>query len=165
MSKTLENPPETDETLDILLPDKRLVIGGEAITMRELRFGELMKFGEEIQLLADAFSVMPEEQLSGADGIDQLVVLLVQHQWAVMPMVSECCDKPLAWIEHLSLNEGIELMVVWWMANKDFFFQRRARKQLAALQAAQQQAGDTSLPSSSAPATTSETLLTTPPVS
>lgn len=165
MSKTPENTPEHDESLNILVPDKHLVIGGEAITMRELRFGELMKFGEEIRILADAFSEMPEEQLSGTDGIDQLLTLLVHHQWAVMPMVSACSGKPLAWIESLSLNEGIELMVVWWMANKDFFFQRRARKQLAELQAAQQPAGDTSLPCSSAPATTSETLLTTPPAS
>lgn len=165
MTNTPEKTPEIDETLDILVPDKRFTINGEPITMREMRFGDLMRFGEEIHTVAQAFTQMTDAELNGPEGIDRLMHSLMQHQWAVLPMTAECCGKPKEWIEALSLNDGMDLMLLWWMTNKDFFIQRRARKQLAELQAAQAQAGDTSSPSSSAPATTSESLSTTPPAS
>ncbi|MBB3103800.1 DUF6631 family protein [Azomonas macrocytogenes] len=160
MEKTAKQP-DVESDLDILNPDKHLTIAGEKIVMRELRFGQLMEFGVELKAVSDDFSALADQELEGDAGIDRLLDILFENKWAVMPLVSACCDKPVEWIDGLTQQEGQDLLIIWWLANNSFFVNRRVRKQLAQ----RRQGGESSLPPSSPEVIDSATSSATPSAS
>lgn len=133
------------DDLDVLAPDRQIVVGGETLTVRELRFGEQLAHHATLAALADA--LRPAVESPGADGLTVILDALARHADGIMPIVALSCGKSTEWVSALSGEEGEALLAAFWTANRGFFMRRLLRA--AIMQQAFAAAGRTSSPSSS----------------
>ncbi len=130
MAKRLEpqntRNAEGEEDLAILHPDRQIVVAGTAITVREFRFAESLRIrhltAPIIQSLYEAFKL--RENLN----YDQVVDVLAQHAPLVTELIAVAADRDPAWVRALHPADGDELMLLWWVVNKDFFVKAASRR-------------------------------------
>ncbi|MDR1850240.1 MAG: hypothetical protein LBQ75_09380 [Zoogloeaceae bacterium] len=140
----MQSPGEADD-LAVLFPDVAVEIAGETLTMRELRFGEQLKYHAILARVADALKPAAQSQ----DALNLILDALAEEHDAILTLVSVCCGKPVEWIQGLSSQDGERLLSEWWVANHGFFVRRVARATLAGAWAANHARaadGDASLP-------------------
>jgi hypothetical protein len=116
----------TDE-IDVLMPDREVVIGDETVTVREYRFRE----GMEVAARAHAFmqdlgSLFLQESGAPVEHVelDALQDLFAQHAETVTWLIAKAIDKPPAWLDTISDEHGMSLMHTWWSVNQPFFTRR-----------------------------------------
>lgn len=111
----------TDE-LQILHPERQLTLGGEAVTVRE--YGNL----EWLRLLVRAeplvAAIAAALQASSAPTYEQALAVIAEHADALLPLVAQAADRPLAWIDQLPAGDVELLLMTWWGVNAHFFVQR-----------------------------------------
>lgn len=145
---------ESDD-LDVLHPERRLVIAGRDITVREYAFTE----GLRLQTLARPFTEGLYALLTAdaAVSFERVLGLIGDHYEAVLELVAISANVEQRWLDSLGDEDGNLLLMAWWGACGPFFLRsavRRlqvARQEQAALQrivqaAAQRSAGATSTP-------------------
>jgi hypothetical protein len=136
------------DDLSVLVPDVAIEIGGEKLTVRELRFGEQIRHAGALRAIAAAIE---DDLRESADPVRLLDALAARGQDFLM-LAGLACGKPAAWIEALSGEDGEALSIAFWQANQGFFLRRLVVYPAAAAMAAAQ-AGLASSPPSSATAT------------
>ena len=149
---------DKDDDLAVLFPDVQLRIGGQEITVRELRFAQQIQFNAELAALADELSQAANVYEASPDAINTLLDVLMSHWPSLQNLVATSVEQDVAWIEALSGDEGEALLMTWWTVNRGFFVRRLMRPNLvkAAL------AGDVSLLRSSDTDTQTANSETTP---
>lgn len=137
--------------LEVLHPDREVVIAGRGVMVREYGFIEGAKLAPLIKPLTDALHGL----IADADappGFDAIAFVMAEHIDAVVQLVATAADVEPEWITGLSDQDGDFLMQVWWQTNAHFFIRRVLRK-AAQEKVARRLAGGVSTPPSSAPAT------------
>jgi hypothetical protein len=142
--------PACDD-LEILAPDREIVIGGEKITVHELTFGEQLKHGVALKALADAVLPRIDERMAATTQGQEVTLALdafAENREAVIDLVAVSSGLSRERVESLRPAEGEALFVAFWEANHGFFIRRLVRglppERLAVL------VGGASLPASSA---------------
>ncbi|GHU34230.1 hypothetical protein AGMMS50256_27560 [Betaproteobacteria bacterium] len=137
--------PAADD-LSVLLPEHEIVIGGESVTVRELNFGEQLKYGPV--LAAFTHAIKPAFDVPVEEGWTLILDALAVHHEQLIALVALCCGRDRAFIDALTGEDGETLLLTWWMVNKDFFIRRLTRPLLVKAMAARSnaQAGAKSSP-------------------
>jgi hypothetical protein len=131
-----------------------ITLAGEAVTARELRFGEQLKYWREFSEVTAELAVAAKE-----DDPDAILSAFVACHDSFMTLLSASTGKPPAFIEDLRGAEAEALLGAFWSANQGFFLRRlmaelrKAAAKPAEKSAARATAGDASSPPSSATAT------------
>lgn len=149
---------DKSDELAVLFPDVPMRIGGQDLTVRELRFAQQIQFNAELAALADELSQAANVYEASPGAINTLLDVLINHWPNLKQLVAASIEQDVTWIEALSGDEGEALLMTWWTVNRGFFVRRLMRPNLvkAAL------AGDVSLLRSSSTDTQEANLETTP---
>ncbi|HHM6772743.1 TPA: DUF6631 family protein [Pseudomonas aeruginosa] len=159
-------PQEPDNSLEVLLPDRQLTVGGIEVTVRELSFREQLANNYLLAPMADALSAIPAEQLEGLDSINVIYDALALYADSLSELLAISCGQSVEWVDALPAADGEALVLTWWMANSGFFVRRLWRPRLLARAKGQSQLpGDESSQTSSAPGTPVNPSATTPAAS
>lgn len=151
---------EAQEELEILLPDGTLTVGQEEVEVRELRFGETLRYAVEIRELVEAL-----EGLQAAEPGDELVLFdaaLAGHWQAVLTLVAASTGRAREWIEALGDEDGQRLVYAWWAVNAGFFVRRLVARRMARSAPAPTSSATARSSSSSSPPATDATRRTSP---
>lgn len=126
IKRTAPTPPasrrtEEPDDLAVLFPDVELEIGGENITVRELRFGEQLRYAPPLARVHEAVKgVFASPAMDVAEIIDALAAC----QDDIAALVLAATGKDRAWLDALSGAEGEALLAAFWSANRGFFLRR-----------------------------------------
>ena len=116
-------PPRPDNELDVLHPQRHLVIGGgRKVVVREYGHIEWLRLLPQAEPLVAAIAAALD---SGRDPTyEQALACLVQHIDALAPLVAQAAD--LDDDSHAALNpeDGERLLMTWWGVNGRFFVAR-----------------------------------------
>lgn len=114
----MNDKPQADE-LDILHPERDLVIAGETVTVREIGFAASLRLDQCMAPMIRAFIDLradPEPY--------DLAALFGAHPDAWLDFVAATCGKPRAWVEALGDEDGQRLSMTAWTVNSGFFLRR-----------------------------------------
>jgi hypothetical protein len=138
-----EKPADADE-LAVLVPDVEITVGGQKITVRELRFGEQVRHAGALAAIVAA--MLPNQKDGkGALFLDALPVCGKE----LFTLLAVATGQSEAWVEALSSEDGDQLLLAFWETNRRFFG-RRLAVLLDAAEIAAALAGAASSPPSSA---------------
>lgn len=151
----------SDESQDaeVLFPDREVSVGGETVTVREFRFGELGRVTPIARPLLDALGAIA----GGVDPADDLGLwesIVAEHHDACVELIAISTGRPASWVRGLIDGDGQALMMTFWAVNASFFLRRLVSRELQR-RAAGRSASSTSSRPSSAP-DTAETPPTSP---
>lgn len=150
--------------LDVLFPDRSLpLIGGKAVTVRELRFEEQIQHHALLSRITEDLAAMPLDALESAAGVNLVLDVVFGHWPSLRPLVALSVGESEEWVSDLSGEDGETLVLVWWSVNQGFFIRRLLRPAIA--QRALHRAGEKSSPPSSSTDTDAPNSGNTPPVS
>lgn len=173
MARKLERQVPADsgaDDLEILHPERVVVIGGRTVTVREYGFVEGLRLRPLMQGLLDGL-----HQLT-ADGqeltLEGVLGLVSAELEPVLELVTIAAGVERGWLDELNDADGQLLLLAWWGANGPFFVRQLQTRLLTELLARQHRArlvagsaGVTSTPPSSATATIPTGSATTPSAS
>jgi hypothetical protein len=153
--KGAEKLPPAGHDLEVLFPDITVEIGiadgsKEKINMRELRFGEQIKYASELaRVLAAIKGVFghPESDLGA------IIDALAACSDDMVTLVLAATGKSRDWFDALPGADGEALLACFWSANRGFFLRRLLDYPAMQLRNAVEQAGAASSPPSSDTAT------------
>jgi hypothetical protein len=156
MDETIDNKDGQDD-LVILHPERRQVIDGRDITMREYGYVESLQLGAPVSDVVAA--LRPLVAAGQLDDINALRGAFAGCVAATVILQAVASDQPEVWVRGLSARDGNALSMLWWSVNGPFFVDRLIETIAwqRGLDAARRKAvdGATSTPSSSPTATTS----------
>lgn len=124
--------PVVDD-LEILHPDRTIIIDGRNVEVREYRFAEGLRVRNSARdLLDDLHDTMTSGDLS----VEKYLDIFASHAALVVHLISLATDLTVDEIERLSHAEGDYLMQTWWSVNSRFFtravIDRIARERITA---------------------------------
>lgn len=169
MAKRIEKPvaKKADtgaDDLDILFPDRSVLIAGKKITVREYGFVEGLRVRAAAKPFIDDLSGILKS--SGVPLVEQITGLIERHSDLVVLLVAEAADVDQNFMHSLTDQEGEALLGCWWSVNGPFFLNKakdRLRAEVVDKQLRKNLvAGQTSLPNSSPTTTTPTESETTP---
>lgn len=109
-----------DNELEVLHPERHLVLGGKKVAVREYGHVEWLRLlpRAEPMVAAIAAKLDAGREVSYEDALN----ILVEHTDALMPLVHQAAD--LADDTQLTPDDGELLLMTWWGVNGRFFVQR-----------------------------------------
>lgn len=141
MARQLKSPADpatsADAELEILHPERTMIIAGRALVVREYGFIEGLRLRPLYKPFADDLYAAFAER---APDFEQVLDVIARHVEAVTELAAVAADVEAAWVRALSADDGELLLMLWWGANAGFFI-RRFGARLAVERAAQEQAG------------------------
>lgn len=148
------------EELDILHPERTVVLAGRKVTVREYGFVE----GVRLRLVAKPFTeglfaLLKDER---AGEYEAVLDVIAEHLDVVMELVAVAADVKTDWIAQLSSEDGDLLFMMWWGVNYPFFMRAALQRLRVELQVKALSAGAASTPPLSPTDTASGTLEGTP---
>ena len=160
-------PAAQPSDLEVLHPERELLLGGEKVTMREYGNVEWLRMLPTAEPLVERIStVLSAEQLPS---YEQALQAIATHVDQLLPLIVQAADRDVAWFETLHPSEAELLIMAWWGTNGHFFVDRgRNRAQIAVAQlliaqaVAGQSAGESSTQPSSLTGTGQQTSAATP---
>lgn len=121
MSDETQKALTPQEELEILHPERQLMISGELITVRELGFFEGLAYQEQITPLAqDLGDMLAYDEPS----LEALMGIFARHKAAFGAVMAAAINKPATWLDTLGDDDGLSLTLVFWAVNKSFFVRR-----------------------------------------
>lgn len=159
-------PALPDDELEILHPERTLVLGDLTITVREYGGVEWLRLLPQARPLIDELSALLEAR--SAPSYEAALAALAAHIDQCLPLVAQAADLTCEQLAALDPEQIEQLLLVWWGINGRFFLARSINR--IAVQAVERQtraasAGASSMPSSSPTATTSPISVDTPSAS
>lgn len=165
MAKKVEAPAnqaavKAAEELDVLHPERSVVLAGRAVTVREYGFVE----GTRLRLLAKPFTDQLFAFIKGQEvpHYEAVLDIIAEHIDLVVALMAQAADVEVEWIQQLSSDDGELLTLMWWGANGSFFMRAALQRLRAEREVVALLAGAASTPPSSPMATTSESSAATP---
>jgi hypothetical protein len=135
-TKVVKTPPVASD-LEILAPDREMMVDDEKITVRELAFGDQLAQAARLSAVADAIKPL----LAAGDlRTDQALDALSKVAEDIVALIAVSTGKTAEWVRSRSGGTGEQLMLLWWQVNQHFFIRRlvlyplldeQARKQAA----------------------------------
>lgn len=135
---------EGADDLAVLVPDVTIEIGGEKITVRELRFGEQIRHAGALATVVAALKA----GLRDGDGPALLIDALTACEKDLFALLGAATGQAAEWIEALAGADGEALLLAFWEANKPFFTRRLIVYPAVATLAVARAGGASSPPSS-----------------
>lgn len=132
-----------ENELDILFPNRQLLVGGEEVTVREFTYLEALRLG------AKALPLLIAMEEAGRDTPDLLLLdrLLPQYVDIWFDLLAVATGRDTDWLKALGNRDGERLMLTFWAVNQDFFVRRIALLRLVAGSAAAEAASKKGDPS------------------
>ena len=162
--------------MEVLHPERVLVLGGESVMVREYGNVEWLRALPVAEPLVAAITAL----LAGEQEPSYEVALdaIARHSDGLIPLIAQSVNRDVAWLDTLSPDGFETVLMTWWGVNGHFFVRRASNRQAieqasaawkarATAQAAQTvvSAGVTSTPPSSPTVIATETSAPTPPAS
>lgn len=126
MAEKVTATKEESNDLSVLMPDRKITLAGETITVREYSFKDALTIGREI----DQFAALIVNEMNGSNKItiEQADMLIMNNLELVYSLISTSIQKPITWIEALSYEDGLQVLDWWWVVNSGFFMNAVTRK-------------------------------------
>lgn len=126
MAEKVTATKEESNDLEVLMPNREIVLAGETITVREYSFKDALTIGREI----DQFAALIVNEMNGSNKItiEQADMLIMNNLELVYSLISTSIQKPITWIEALSYEDGLQVLDWWWVVNSVFFMNAVTRK-------------------------------------
>jgi hypothetical protein len=128
------NTPDTTQELEVLFPDQELVISGETVLVKPLKFGQLPKAIKLLKPVSDALQAAGIFALRGEAGNAQfaldpawplkIVDMLAVGGEDLLQFLAFAVGKPRAWLDTLDTDDGVKLVKAVFEINADFFVRR-----------------------------------------
>lgn len=113
---------EVDKDVGRLFSDQVVVIKGETITVREFRYLE----GLRAAAIARPFIAGLRKLIEDLGNLEPEAILALigenSEVWGQLGAIST--GRPIEWLSELTDEEGMDLTLKLWEANKDFFTRR-----------------------------------------
>ncbi|MDR1063027.1 MAG: hypothetical protein LBL48_03720 [Azoarcus sp.] len=120
-----DSPADQEDDLDVLAPERAIMVGGETVTVREYSFGEQLKHGALLSELTGALRpALSHATSGGAQQPGDLLDALAAHSDEVLAAIALSVDRPVEWVAALSGEDGEALALTWWGVNMGFFVRR-----------------------------------------
>ncbi|MCK9987648.1 MAG: hypothetical protein AzoDbin1_04120 [Azoarcus sp.] len=133
--------------LDVLHPDRTVVIGGVSITVREYGHIEWLRLLPAAMPLVDA--IAGHLEAGRAPTYEDALMVLAENVDALTPLVAQAAGITPAAIEAMNPDDGELLLMTWWGVNGRFFIGRALNR--VAVARAERRAGVPSAGVSSTP--------------
>lgn len=137
------------DDLDVLLPQRQALVGGRAVTVRELTFAQALGLHAAVQAVLAPLLDQYEE---GID-TDQVVAALAQQPAHAMALLQAASGEPADWLAALGPADGYLLLVHFVSVHVGFFVTRLELLRQAAQSRANRSASASASPGSSGMAT------------
>lgn len=109
--------------LDIIFPNgMELELGGQKITVKKFKFGQLPKVMKAIKTIAEP--VITTIAQGGQPDLAAFMEIGADVSGDLMQLMADSIGKPLSFIEDLDPDEGIKLIGAFLEVNADFFIKR-----------------------------------------
>ncbi len=112
--------PENE--LEILHPDREIVLGGRKVTVREYRHLEWLQLLPQAEPMVAALAAQLEA--AGESNYEQAFEVLAANAEALLPLVAKAANLTVEEAEALPPDDGELLLMSWWGANGRFFVRR-----------------------------------------
>ena len=118
MAEKVTAKNEESNDLSVLMPDRKITLAGETITVREYSFKDVLA----IRLEIDRFVALIVAEMNGTSKItiDQTDKTIMNIFQIVHSLISISIQKPITWIEALPYEDGLQLLDLWWVVNSGF---------------------------------------------
>lgn len=149
--------------LDVLHPDRTVIIGGASITVREYGHIEWLRLLPAAMPLVDA--IAGHLEAGRTPTYEDALMVLAENVDMLTPLVAQAAGIAPAAIEAMNPDDGELLLMTWWGVNGRFFIGRalnRVAVARAERRAGVPSAGASSTPPSSPTATDATTSPATP---
>ena len=124
--------------MEVLHPERTVILGGEEITVREYGNVEWLRLLPTVEPMVSAVTQM----LASPDEPNYEVVLntIAVHTDQMLPLVLQTVGRDLEWLETLPPADVESLLMVWWGVNYHFFVQRAQSRRGVELESANRKA-------------------------
>jgi hypothetical protein len=145
---------EKSSDLEILFPGMDVKAGGETVTVKPFKFGQLAKAVKLLRPITDAVRDTGIAGMNGsgfvlaADWPLRLPELMADGGEPLLEFVAFAVAKPREWLDTLDADEGVELTKTVFEVNSSFFVSRIAPKLGLAVQVSPETSAETGAPSS-----------------
>ena len=140
--KRRTTPAAIDE-LDVLHPERSMIIAGRAVTVREYGFIEGLRLRPVYKAFADELYAVFVDH---APEFEAVLDIVARHVDAITELCAVAADVEPDWVRSLSSDDGELLLMLWWGANAGFFIHRLGTRLAVARATAQRSAGANSTP-------------------
>lgn len=136
--------PAAENDLDVLHPERMVVLAGKPVTVREYGHIEWMRLQAVAAPLVAALAAMLD---AGQEPTyEQALAVMAQNIDALAPLVMQAADMTPFAFDSLKPDDGELLMMTWWGCNGLFFVRRALNKVAVARAEAARSAGARSTP-------------------
>lgn len=110
--------------VDVLMPDREVVVAGETVSVRELRFADTVAAARDVHAVTSA--LLEVVKLDGMRAVDMATLDAVFATCAeqIVTLAMIATGKPREWFDTLSARDGDLLLTVFWTVNSFFFMER-----------------------------------------
>lgn len=119
---------ETVHELEILFPERSLEIDGRVFEIKEYSFVECLKFGHLLEPLINEV----KKEYSGIPSGLEIKEILLNHFDVIRFMLPKVCNITEEELNHLAIESGEILTIVWWDVNRYSLFDLFKDKKKAA---------------------------------
>jgi hypothetical protein len=155
--RAAQDAAKPDNELEVLHPERRLVLAGKPVTVREYGHVEWLRLLPATKPLVESIAAMLEA--GRAPSYEDALEVLALHTDGLMPLVRQACDMPTEAFNALDPEDGELLLMTWWGVNGRFFVQRALNR--VAVSGFERQAGLSATARSTPPSSTTATPETT----
>lgn len=116
-------PPDTDDDLTILHPDREVTLTtGECLSVREYAHMQWLRLLPQAEPLVAAFA----QRISAGQDPDYDLALstIGAHPGELLPVVCESLGRTPQWLHAQNADDLEIILLAWWAANAHFFARR-----------------------------------------
>ncbi|VFR34609.1 Phage protein [plant metagenome] len=158
VSRKAKATKDAPSDLDVLHPERTVVVAGQRLTVREYGNIEWLRALPAAEPLVEAIAALLAS--NEAPDYEAALMAIATHTDALLPLVAQAVDVTLDFLATLDPDETEILVMTWWGVNGRFFVRRAANRVMVRLQEQQRAAplgGARSTQPSSPPATVTPT--------
>lgn len=142
---------EGSDELDVLHPERQVMLGGRRVTVREYGHVEWLRLLPRAAPLVGAIANVLDAGIEPS--YEQALEVMAEHIDGLAPLVCQACDLDGAAFAALAPDAGELLLMTWWGVNGRFFVARAINRVAVARAEHRAWAGARSTPPSSPTAT------------
>lgn len=118
-SKKQAPAEQAGSELDVLLPERDMIIQGETVTIHPFNLRDTLLVSALSKPLIDAIA----EKLNSDTEItvEDIMLLLAEHSEITEELAARSVRKPVEWVAALTPSDGLTLLDLFWQVNRDFF--------------------------------------------
>lgn len=124
--------PEGADDLEVLIPERTLVIRGEEVTVRELTLAQTMRLARPIARITEGLlNLVAWDDEAPEPDLDAIAPVLEARWEDFVTLMAAACGRSRDWVAALPDSQGNALTTTWWEVHAPFFTRRIVRRALA----------------------------------